>query len=318
MCRKFITAHPVLAFIMVMESNRKNNRREITAITAEIICGCIFILSGVMKSLDSDAFARILGDYGIPGLEYTAPLIIVAEAIVGAALILRVYPRVSAYAAAVMLVVFSLGYAYGLIFRDVTDCGCFGTSELFSLPPALVFVRNVLLFVLLGVIIAFDKAGFRPHAAVALAAIAAVVSFACGRSFRHIHSGKNSPVVSGSRPVSETPLAGFVEFHPDSTYLVFVFSYTCPHCLNSIANLNLYESNGAVDRVIAIAHGSGRQEQEFRRDFIPRFRLITDSRVASGITSRFPMAFYVAHDSLIVDFSGELPCPQVFKTVLSL
>jgi len=103
----------------------------------------------------------------------------------------------------------------------------------------------------------------------------------------------------------------------DSTYLVFVFTYICPHCLNSIENLKQYEPAGIVDKVIGIALENSVAEKQFREVFKPEFQIKNySSTILFHLTNTFPQTYYIKNDSIILVLSGELPCSYVFMQIL--
>jgi hypothetical protein len=92
-----------------------------------------------------------------------------------------------------------------------------------------------------------------------------------------------------------------------------VFSYTCPHCLNSIANLKEYESSGVVDKVIGLAWGDSVVGNKFNERFNPNFSVENISmEKLSHLTTKFPTAYYIRNDSIVMEVSGELPCAYLF------
>lgn len=284
------------------------------------ICGAVFVLSGVLKSADSGAFARLLDAYGIPGLEYFAPVIVLTEILLGIVLLYGVCIRISSLTGIFMVAIFTVGYTYGLVGKDIYDCGCFGQNSILNVDPVWLYVRNTLLILmLLFVSHSRDESTVSKERIVNVLSVCVVVgcvaSFSTGRSFRHIHADSVSPN-NTSKALRDTPLGSFVKTSPDSTYLVFVFSYSCPHCLNSIANLNLYEKKGVVDKVIGIAAGDEDEYAEFVSRFSPEFTIMKSSERIGELTDEYPKAFYVRNDSLMVDFSGEMPCAEVLSAMI--
>ncbi|MDR0371204.1 MAG: hypothetical protein LBH80_05055 [Prevotellaceae bacterium] len=110
-----------------------------------------------------------------------------------------------------------------------------------------------------------------------------------------------------------TILKEFVSTSKDSTYLVFTFTYLCPHCMNSIENLNRYESSGSVDKVIGIALEDSIAEYRFKEIFKPEFSIRNyPAGTLFRLTNSFPVAYYIKNDSIMAELSGELPCSYVF------
>lgn len=287
---------------------------------AAIVAGLTFLLSGLMKALDAASFAQILQSYAIPGLPYLAPAIIIVEIIIGLFLCAGIGLRHTATIAAGCVIVFTCGFTYGLLAREINDCGCFGNIDALNTSPTLLYVRNSILLLLTIFI-----AGTSPERTDAIESLnltrlailtaACVASFLCGHTFRMPKSsrGESTP---NRVAVADSPLNRFITTSPDSTYLVFAFSYKCPHCMNSIANLKGYEPRGAVDKVIGLAMGDSVAAEIFTREFTPDFTVISVGKELTTLTHDFPRAYYISRDSVIVDFAGELPCAQVFMATL--
>jgi len=140
------------------------------------------------------------------------------------------------------------------------------------------------------------------------------VSFFMGHSYKNL---KNKTQTLNPIAIADTPLKNMVNTHPDSTYLVFVFSFSCQHCLNSIANLNNYESDGAVDKVLGITSGSEQEYSLFREKFSPTFQIINTPGKIQELAKELPTSYYIRNDSIMIDFSGEIPCSVVFSELIN-
>ena len=187
--------------------------------TFAIISGAIFMLSGFLKAMDSGAFARLLGDYGIPYLEYTAPVIIVAEVLLGFLLITGIKQRIVSTLSVIMLIIFTAGFAYGVLFRDVTDCGCFGDSGILGSTPAAVFIRNGILLAMLIIVAMKHKdtrisEKFPAYAGAALIVAGSLTAFMAGRTFRNIHANRHGATPIEPQAVASTALSEFISVHP--------------------------------------------------------------------------------------------------------
>ena len=109
------------------------------------ILGLIFLFSAFAKAWDAEAFADMLLLYGPQWFSIGAPIIIMIEAVLGMALVMRFKTRWSAIAADCFLVVVSAIFAYGVLAKGIQDCGCFGIfSKMFTGKPWVTFVRNLL------------------------------------------------------------------------------------------------------------------------------------------------------------------------------
>lgn len=274
------------------------------------VAGLVFLLSGMLKAFDAAAFAEIIYDYGFARLQFLSPLIILIETFIGLMLIFQIRSRRVSLAGLILILAFTVIYLYGLIFLKIEDCGCFGKLKALSSNPYIILIRNTILAALLAFI--YIKGNNRyihnKFCHTAICAFLCLVCYMSGYTYTAVTTpGKSEPV-----PISDSPLAGIISPSADSTYLIFAFSYTCPHCMNTIANLNRYEDREAVDKVIAIAHGGNAEmEKQFREEFGPTFEIIP---VESGkLTKEYPKSWYIKDNEIVFETTGELPCAQIFK-----
>jgi uncharacterized membrane protein YphA (DoxX/SURF4 family) len=276
-----------------------------------LISGLVFLLSGVAKAIDISVFQNTIGSYGLENLRFTAPLIALAEIVLGLSLVLQIWQKWSAFAGAVLVTCLTGVYIYGLR-HGVEDCGCFGKFTLQNSSPTFTFVRNTILVYLLAAVWwrSETKLVLNKWNIMASLTFIAVAAFMAG--FTYDTSG-DKPTPAKAIAMRDSKLREFVSTSCDSTYLVFAFSYTCPHCLNSIANLKEYESSGAVDRVIGLAMGDSIAEKRFVEIFKPNFSVINYSDELLRLTNEFPTAYYIRNDSIVVQSSGEIPCTYIFN-----
>ncbi|HDR88536.1 MAG TPA: DoxX family membrane protein [Bacteroidetes bacterium] len=100
------------------------------------ITGFVFIFSGFVKGVDpmgsaikfTDYFTAFRLDFMIPLAEELALLLILAEYMVGAALLLGFRIREASWGALIFMIFFLPLTLYLAIFNPVSDCGCFGDA----------------------------------------------------------------------------------------------------------------------------------------------------------------------------------------------
>ncbi len=278
-----------------------------------LISGFVFLISGTAKAIDISIFSNTITQYGFEKLEFIAPLIVLTEVLVGLLLIFQVWQKWSALSGALLVIGFTIVYVYGVLFHRVDDCGCFGKITVLNTSPLFTFLRNVILIYLL--ITVWRKSESKQNLNKWVAAI--VLFFMCLIAFMsgYTHKKVNKKHVAKSAvALKESVLNEFISTSKDSAYLVFAFSYTCPHCFNSIANLKEYEQSGTVDKVIGLALGDSIIGKEFVEVFKPNFTIKNHSKELLRLTKNFPTAYYVRNDSIVMEISGELPCSYVFNT----
>lgn len=280
------------------------------------VASVVFIVSGLAKAFDSDYFGNIMTSYGVDWFYGFAPLVVFAELLLGLALMFEVRTKYTAAAAAVLVLTFTVAYTYGVVVADVKDCGCFGHLKLTDSWPAAVYIRNAIL--LGGLIYVFVKSPSESHEMPAQvfyvsAGLVFAGAFICGNTFEqrikyHRQTDAFEPIA-----LSQHPLHGIIDTSADSTYMVTVFSYTCPHCINSIGNIEQYERFGVVDRVIGVSVENPQAEVEFRRVFRPSFTILNHSiQEVAEITVNFPVSYFIKRDSVVGVITGEVPSAYLF------
>lgn len=283
---------------------------------SHLLVGFIFLISAFAKASDSGYFASILLQYGSPFMQLLAPIIILTEAFLGLLLLFFPKTRCISIVSLIFLLVITVGYAYGLVFKGLEDCGCFGRLKFLSSSPIIVFARNIVLIVLLLISIKNSSnssiEGYKTW--LIISTVIVIISFFTGSSY------KVAPLKKKSLPqIADSGLQNFIKTSPDSTYFVFLFSYKCPRCLNSIENLNKYEEDGIADKVYAlstVSDGEERYVEEFTENFSHSFEIINCSKELYKFTTDFPTSYLIKNNQIVLAIKGELPCSYVLKTSL--
>lgn len=277
------------------------------------VVGFIFLLTGLLKATDASAFADLISKYGIMWLGYVAPFIIAVEFALGLLLIFNVRPRVVALATIIFTLGVSCVFAYGYLALGITNCGCFGPMQLLNQNPTFTFVRNaVLLCCLVPSLIGDQKeAQWTPVNIAFISIVVAAVMFLCGFSFHGANCTQRYNY-GKSRLLSDSPLSEIVTLSPDSTYVVFAFSYMCPYCQNSIGNLKQYQELELVDRVIGICVEDTVGRERFYRLYRPTFEVVEiEPRQMLSIASSLPSIFEIRHDTIIRQYSEMVVSPAL-------
>jgi uncharacterized membrane protein YphA (DoxX/SURF4 family) len=101
------------------------------ATAARLLLGGVFVVAGLLKLPDPAAAVRAVRAYRLLPESLVAPVAFglpVLEIAVGLALLLGVFVRTAAIAAAVLLVVFLVGVGSAWARGLQIDCGCFGNG----------------------------------------------------------------------------------------------------------------------------------------------------------------------------------------------
>lgn len=276
--------------------------------------GLIFMLSGILKAYNASAFADLMSSYGPTWFGFGAPFIIGIELILGMLLIFNALPRLTSVVSVAFIVAVSSIFLYGVLYRGITDCGCFGPLTWLNTRPWITFVRNAIIIALLipSLFRQQESTPLSIPSVLCMAFAIIILMYMCGFSIHGAKCLKRPHKPYEPHPLAEHPLAQFVSCDPDSTYLVFAFSYGCPFCQNSIGNVNQYTSMHAVDRVIGLCMEDSVGRERFNRIFDVNFGIkeIPDIEMYK-ITSSLPVAYYIRHDSIIRAVAGPVVTPAL-------
>lgn len=279
------------------------------------IIGTVFLISGFAKSLDATQFSEIIAQYGYERMWFMSPIIILIELCLGLLFILQYRLRQTALSGLIFLITVTSIFLYGWLAKGMTDCGCFGRLHALNMSPWFTLIRNAAMFGLMMDIWSNSNRVEMQKDTLTAATFLLVMcigSFISGYTSKGIN--KNYQIGYENEAIDKTKLKEFVETTPDSTYLVFVFSYTCPHCLNSIENLKQYEDAGIADRVIGLAIENQEAEKRFTAFFEPQFAIKNyPAKQLFRLSKEFPVAYYVRHDSIVATVQGELPTAYLLK-----
>ena len=113
---------------------------------ARLLLALVFVVAGISKAVAPNQFAQQVGDFGLVYdslVVPTAHAIIVAELLVGFALLIRL--RGSLTAATTILLAFISVLTYGIVLGLDIECGCFGPAVRVSLKTQLVTDCGLLL-----------------------------------------------------------------------------------------------------------------------------------------------------------------------------
>ena len=276
----------------------------------------MFLVSAFAKAWDAEAFADMLLLYGPQWFSIGAPVIIFTEAVLGMLLLLRVSPRKTTIAADCFLIIVSAIFAYGLLAKGVTDCGCFGAlSKLYTGKPWMTFARNA---VFIGISIPGIMDRTKGNDAIwpkvcGTMLVAAVACFVCGLSMRKsFELPRLSSNKAENRARTMEKLHALYPFDADSTYYVYLFSYSCVYCQNSYANVEQYAQMGVADKVLGFATGDDEARERFYRIYQPKIEIITiENDEMAHITGSLPVGMFIRHDTIQRAEAGSVLSPGV-------
>ncbi len=267
--------------------------------TLSIIIGLFFIVSGAGKIVNTAGFENLLEKYGLGYIAYLAPVICVAEIVLGFTMILLVNQKKYSMFCFIALILFTVLFAYAYFFKNQNDCGCFGEIDFLKSSPLVSFIRNILL--MLFCIIIYKNAPPVNEKA-STWKINMILVFA---SISLILSGftMSEPIISSvpfqNQNIENTALTKYVKTSKDSTYLIFVFSYKCPHCWDATENVKSYKEQKVVDRIIGIALKDSLAEFNYRKTFNIDFKIINVTMDSlKPLVKTTPTAFIIKNNKV--------------------
>ena len=283
-----------------------------------IINGILFLISGFGKAIDTTSFSKLIQQYGLGWLALISPMIVALEIFLGINLILLIKLRYNALIACTLILIFTISFAWAFFQNGITDCGCFGAVYSSGLPPLVSFIRNgIMMIMLLLVYLKYPKEYSKTPAwkNYLLICIMAVSIFVSGLSYSLPSSFKTKKNTHPflNQHVTNTSLSKYVKTSPDSTYLVFCFSYTCPHCWNSIENLREYRNAACVDSLIMLGSGKSENKRIFE-EYYNNELFIRDvpSSDFGAIASSVPTAFLLVQDTIKAVLKSVMPSSYIF------
>lgn len=285
---------------------------------ARLLVGVLFLLSSIGKLADVGAFGSLILSYGFNWTSILAPVIAILELALGLALVLDLYPRLSVHVTLGLLVIFTGAFFYGNVVHGIEDCGCFGRLDFLQIPVWAVYTRNAVLLALLVV-------GWEPYSwehekpswwAVSLWAMGVAVGIFFGGytfklpQFYQDRISRRHPLIG--LDVKDTPLPEFIQTSPDSTYTVYVFSYSCISCLNGLPAVFEYQDPAICDKVIGLAVNEDKDNAINSYYHIP-FPVISVGTAFSKFTHTVPCLLYIQENQIKFVIEGTPPGSWWFR-----
>lgn len=277
-----------------------------------IIVGLIFCLSGFGKLVNVFAFQSLIIQYGLGEVHLLAPFIVIFEICAGAFFILSIYRRIISCLTFILTFLFTIAFSYAYIVNGITDCGCFGFVGLTS-NIILFYVRNLFLIIsLLFLFFVSKKEDYNIDywKRTILITIMLPTFFIAGMTYQPTAFRKMDNSLKGKN-VNSSFLDDY-DCIGKSKQLLFFFSYSCPHCLNSIENYKSYIKNNVVDTAFAyVIIGEDEVENDsLRNSFYSYFDDILVKEIYKTELQEielFPTAYLITNDTISVVIEGTLP-----------
>lgn len=285
----------------------------------EWVLAVVFLLSGAGKMVNSAGFGELISSYGLEWFSMLSPVIILIEMLLGLLLLLHLWPRFAATATLALLMVFSIAFMYGHLVHGIEDCGCFGSLGQ-KMPVWATYLRNIILMAFALYILmhepkraatSLDKN--RPSLFF-LTVLMTIATFWTGYTWRPTTFFMNNfaqahPLLGCE--INQSPIGRYVQVANDSTYIIWVFSYSCGGCINSMENIKQYQD--VADRFVPLAvtpdpDGRKRRLLQFPYDAI----YVGDE--LSGFIEILPTLLYVEDGKVKFVIEESVPSIYSFKS----
>lgn len=278
-----------------------------------LVLGLLFVFSGVTKLLDVQSFVLLVSGY--PLFSFVSPLAMIIpplEILLGAGLLLLMYTKRLALITAGVLVFFTAVYLYGYYSVGISDCGCFGGLGFLDSSPTVVVIRNL---TLIAASLFIWKTGTLTYYSKQMKAkkyslyTGAVLFFVLAFISSNNPLMKQEPVTQGM-DVAISSIVDFANLEEDKTYVIFVYSMTCPACWSSVEVINEYVNSDIVDEVIGITYGSRAQVEEFTNRFDAKYITYMVNRgLFQELATVTPTTFLVKNNVVVDELGYPIPTP---------
>ncbi|OQA98640.1 MAG: DoxX [Bacteroidetes bacterium ADurb.Bin217] len=244
--------------------------------TIGIVIGICFLLSGIGKLIDIQGFASILMQYNVAFAPTIALSITILEILLGVSYIVYLFTRYIALGSLIFVVCVTGIYTYGLVYHNITQCGCFGVMESGNTNPLLLYSRNLTLILASIYIWKQTRTEQYRYSTLKLSIISIFAILFIGSCIiwntriQTNHTHNHSLLYS---PIANTFVANYVKPIKEQSYIIFFFSYTCPHCIESIHNLQDYKKHSLVDTIIGFTYTNQKSKGLFMSFFNPDFTI---------------------------------------------
>lgn len=296
------------------------SQRKTIAHLSSLLVGIVFVISALGKMMDAGVFGELISSYGFEWFSVLSPLIILSEMAVGLCLVLRIRLRLCTAISFLMVLLFTATFAYAHLIHGVQDCGCFGSID-FHLPVWATYIRNALLLLLAFLAWWYGKSPRgtstqTSHGALwALSLLLLVCAFWTGNTWfpSTFYMNRFAPRhrLLGQQ-VDKTVLGEYIHVSNDSTYLVWVFSYSCDGCINSIENIKQYQT-GVADHFIPLSVTDDKDGRKRKLLDIP-FAAQNVGTGLAGFIKVLPTLLYIEDGRIKFVIEQSVPHVYTFKS----
>ena len=290
--------------------------KDIILLILRLLIGALFITTAIMKLLTIDEFEAYIYSFNIFNFllsTLVARVVIMAELLFGICLMAKLLYKYAWWLTLLMLVGFTFFLIYVAIFRNDTNCHCFG--DIVQVNPPLSILKNVVTIVLMLFIRKEEDYQFKwkKWAIVAAFAVSFIVPF-CVFPMDAIYNKFVSPVdevniVAFERVMADSTMTDF-DIH-EGNYVVAVYASGCKYCKMSAKRVNLMMEKLGIDssRFQILIWGNSAHIQQFREETNCEkypWHFISPFDAIDVVYGKFP-TFILTHDGQViqgVDYRG--------------
>lgn len=293
--------------------------------TIRLLLGVFFIVTAVLKLLSIDSFEIYIYSFGIFGFGTTtflSRLLIFIELSIGLFLILKIWFKQIWWLTMLVMAGFTLFLVYAAIFRNDSNCHCFGS--LVELNPMQSIFKNIIVIALLFVIKNEQSHNYKPVLRKWLIALTLVVSFVISFVLLPMDVVYNK-IYSDNEEVNEV---AFYESLNDSAYVElregrYLINYAlagCKYCKIGIEKATMMldrhgishdklkffvgGSDEAISRFVEI---TGTEDYEHWKIPAPQFMAIT--------YGKFPLFVFIEDGNIVKAGDFRILDDEMIKTL---
>ena len=263
--------------------------------------------------VEAGIFANFLYKNGIAyQFAIFSPLISLFEIFAATSLLFNIYPRKILKSLLIFVSVVSFVYLYIYFSSNVETCNCFGSHfDLFNTFAAII-IRNIILITAILFLIKNTKHNKKTEKTGLIFLFIILIFAAFINGYSYTPPQKNATINTAESAVYSKVFDSY-NFSADSSYMVMLMTYTCPHCINSIANANMYKGK-LVDQLIFIGTGNYKKLEKLKQNILFNGIIINiSSKDMAALTNKFPVFLFIRNNKIVHIHSGELPSFITFR-----
>ena len=226
--------------------------KDIVLLILRLLIGALFITTAIMKLMTLDEFEAYIYSFNIFSFLFStvvARLVIMAEMLLGICLMAKLLYKYAWWLTMLMLVGFTFFLIYVAIFRNDTNCHCFG--DIVQLDPAHSIIKNVVTMILMLFIRNEEDYQFKGKKwAIAAACLVSFVVPFCVFPMDAVYNKFVSPVEEINDQAFNAILADstMTDFDiREGNYVLAVYASGCKYCKMSAKRMSMMMDQHDLD-----------------------------------------------------------------------